>query len=154
MFRATRDLSLTGGKAALLCTFFGALRRRLALVLKIVSGDTVPVENMLTGGLERRVAAVSDVEIPDSLKHVEKAVTDRSPGAHPLTGPIYVEGPNRETCWRCTLLASSSYASGEETALRRIKTSGCDMLRTQSMSQMEILGFTFWGLESSAAPMP
>jgi hypothetical protein len=40
---------------------------------------------MVAGGLESlRVAGVSDSEIPDSLKQVEKAVTDRGPGAHPF----------------------------------------------------------------------
>lgn len=61
--------------------------------LKITSGDTVRVETMIGGGLERlRLAGASEREIPDSLKQVENAVTDRGPGAHPLTGPIYVEG--------------------------------------------------------------
>ena len=51
------------------------------------------VETMVAGGLERLTAAgVPDAEIPESLKQVEKAVTDRGPGAHPLTGPVYVEG--------------------------------------------------------------
>src|SRR5215469_11958914 len=65
----------------------------LAPVLKIASGDTVRVETMVAGGLERlKIAGVTDAEIPESLKQVEKVVTDRGPGAHPLTGPIYVEG--------------------------------------------------------------
>jgi acetamidase/formamidase len=61
--------------------------------LKIASGDTVRVETMVAGGLERlKLAGVPDAEIPDSLKQIEKSVTDRGPGAHPLTGPIYVDG--------------------------------------------------------------
>jgi acetamidase/formamidase len=48
---------------------------------------------MVAGGVERlKMAGVSDAAIPDSLKQVESAVKDRGPGAHPLTGPIYVEG--------------------------------------------------------------
>jgi acetamidase/formamidase len=66
---------------------------RLKPVLRINPGDTVVVETMVARGLERlRLAGVADDEIPDSLKEVELAVTDRGPGAHPLTGPIYVEG--------------------------------------------------------------
>jgi len=62
-------------------------------VLRIASGDTVRVETMVAGGLERlRLAGVQDSEVPDSLKQIEKSVTDRGPGVHPLTGPIYVEG--------------------------------------------------------------
>ena len=66
---------------------------RLKPVLRINSGDTVRVETMVARGLERlKLAGVGDDEIPESLKVVERAITDRGPGAHPLTGPIYVEG--------------------------------------------------------------
>ena len=62
-------------------------------VLRIASGDTVRVEAMLARGLPRlRAAGVQDNEIPEALKAVERTVTERGPGAHPLTGPIYVEG--------------------------------------------------------------
>src|SRR5713101_5893368 len=72
---------------------WGYYDARLKPVLKIASGDTVRVETMVAGGLERvRMAGVLETEIPDSLKRVEDSVTDRGPGAHPLTGPIYVEG--------------------------------------------------------------
>src|SRR6266516_8127162 len=62
-------------------------------VLRIASGDTVRVETMVARGLQRlRAAGVTEDEIPDPLKAVERAITDRGPGAHPLTGPIWVEG--------------------------------------------------------------
>ncbi len=61
-------------------------------VLRIASGDTVRVETMIARGLARlRAAGVSEKEIPEALKAVEAAVTERGPGAHPLTGPIWVE---------------------------------------------------------------
>jgi acetamidase/formamidase len=48
---------------------------------------------MIAGGLQRvRLAGVTESEIPDSLKAVELAVTDRGPGPHPMTGPIFVDG--------------------------------------------------------------
>jgi len=72
---------------------WGYYDARLTPVLRVASGDTIRVETMVAGGLERlKMADVPDAEIPDSLKQVERAVTDRGPGAHPLTGPIYVEG--------------------------------------------------------------
>jgi acetamidase/formamidase len=72
---------------------WGYYSRGLQPILRIAPGDTVRVETMVAGGLERlRIAGVPDAEIPDSLKEVERAVTDRGPGVHPLTGPIYVEG--------------------------------------------------------------
>ena len=62
-------------------------------VLRIGSGDTVRVETMVARGLQRlRAAVVKEEEIPDALKAVERAVTERGPGAHPMTGPIWIEG--------------------------------------------------------------
>jgi acetamidase/formamidase len=62
-------------------------------VLRIASGDTIRVETMVARGVQRlRAAGVPEQEIPDSLKAVENAVTERGPGAHPLTGPIWIDG--------------------------------------------------------------
>jgi acetamidase/formamidase len=62
-------------------------------VLRIASGDTVRVETMVARGIQRlHAAGVRDDEIPEALKAVERAITDRGPGAHPLTGPIWIEG--------------------------------------------------------------
>ena len=62
-------------------------------VLRVASGDTVRVETMVARGLQRlRAAGVKDNEIPDALKVVERTITERGPGAHPMTGPIFVEG--------------------------------------------------------------
>jgi acetamidase/formamidase len=72
---------------------WGYYDARVKPALRIVSGDTVRVETMVARGIERlRLAGVKDDEIPQSLKDVESAITDRGPGAHPLTGPIYIEG--------------------------------------------------------------
>src|SRR3981189_2425399 len=62
-------------------------------VLRIASGDTLRVETMIARGLPRlRAAGVKEDEIPESLKLVERTITERGPGAHPMTGPIFVEG--------------------------------------------------------------
>lgn len=62
-------------------------------VLAIDPGDRVRVETMAARGVERlRLAGVADDEIPESLKAVEAGVKTRGPGAHPLTGPIHVNG--------------------------------------------------------------
>jgi acetamidase/formamidase len=62
-------------------------------VLRMASGDTLRVETMVARGLQRlREAGVTEAEIPDALKVVESAVTERGPGAHPLTGPVWIEG--------------------------------------------------------------
>src|SRR5712664_3780893 len=62
-------------------------------VLRVASGDTIRVEAMIARGLQRlRAAGVKEDEIPEALKVVERTVTERGPGAHPMTGPIFVEG--------------------------------------------------------------
>ena len=65
-------------------------------VLRVASGDTIRVETMVARGLQRlRAAGVAEAEIPNALKAVETAITERGPGAHPLTGPIWIEGAER-----------------------------------------------------------
>jgi len=62
-------------------------------VLRVASGDTVDVETLLTNsprGLER--AGLPPAEVQQSLRDVYDHVTDKGPGGHILTGPIYVEG--------------------------------------------------------------
>lgn len=62
-------------------------------VLTIASGDRVNVQTMIAGGLGRlRQLGVAEADIPAPLKVVEQAVTERGPGAHPMTGPIFVDG--------------------------------------------------------------
>ena len=71
---------------------WGYYDARLAPVLHVRSGDRVRVETMIAGGLQRlRLAGATEAEIPESLKLVEQRVTERGPGAHPMTGPIYID---------------------------------------------------------------
>ena len=71
---------------------WGYYDARLKPVLQIASGDTIRVETMVARGLERlRLAGAKEEEIPEALKVIEGAVKDRGPGAHPMTGPIFVE---------------------------------------------------------------
>jgi acetamidase/formamidase len=84
----THDLKLTPENV-----HWGYYDPAIKPVLHIASGDTVRVETMVARGLQRLIAAgVKEDEIPDSLKAVERAITQRGPGAHPMTGPIYVDG--------------------------------------------------------------
>ena len=62
-------------------------------VLRIKSGDRVTVHTMITNspaGLQR--AGVDSMKVQQSLRDITTQVTDRGPGGHILTGPIYVEG--------------------------------------------------------------
>jgi acetamidase/formamidase len=64
-----------------------------APALRIASGDIIDVETLLTNrpqGLE--AAGVPPNEIEQSLRDIVAKVTDRGPGGHILTGPVFVEG--------------------------------------------------------------
>ena len=62
-------------------------------VLRIASGDIIDVETMLTNTPNRLEAAgVPPAEIQQSLRDIVAQVTDRGPGGHILTGPVFVEG--------------------------------------------------------------
>src|SRR6476469_7818257 len=62
-------------------------------VLRIASGDIIDVDTLLTNtprGLER--AGVKPEDVQASLRAVVETVTDKGPGGHILTGPVYVDG--------------------------------------------------------------
>ena len=63
-----------------------------APVLRIHSGDTVVFDTLLTNspmGLEK--AGVPPEQVQQSLRDVYKEVTNKGPGGHILTGPVYIE---------------------------------------------------------------
>ncbi|MEO7963012.1 MAG: acetamidase/formamidase family protein [Gemmatimonadaceae bacterium] len=61
--------------------------------LRIASGDVIDVETLLTNTPSRLEAAgVAPADVEQSLRDVVSKVTDRGPGGHILTGPVYVEG--------------------------------------------------------------
>jgi len=72
---------------------WGYYDAKIPPALRVASGDRVRVETMVAGGLQRlRLAGVPESDIPEPLKAVEQRVTERGPGAHPMSGPIFVEG--------------------------------------------------------------
>jgi len=61
--------------------------------LRIHSGDTVRIETMSTGSpAQFEAAGVPPSQISEAFRNIFKEVTDRGPGRHILTGPVYVEG--------------------------------------------------------------
>src|ERR1039458_6468917 len=61
-------------------------------VLRVKSGDTVEVETLITSSpasLER--AGVPADQVEQSLRDITTTVTNKGPGGHILTGPIYIE---------------------------------------------------------------
>lgn len=64
-----------------------------APALRIRSGDSVEMETVITNSPARLEAAgVPPQQVESSLREIYKEVTDKGPGGHILTGPIYVEG--------------------------------------------------------------
>jgi acetamidase/formamidase len=62
-------------------------------VLHIRSGDTVVFDTLLTNsptGLEK--AGLPPEQVQQSLRDIYKEVTNKGPGGHILTGPVYIEG--------------------------------------------------------------
>ena len=61
--------------------------------LRVKSGDTVEVQTLITSSPARLEAAgVAPEQVEQSLRDIYKEVTNKGPGGHILTGPIYVEG--------------------------------------------------------------
>lgn len=72
---------------------WGFYDARVKPAITVASGDRVNVQTMIAGGLTRlRMLGVAEAEIPAALRAVEQAATDRGPGPHPMTGPIFVQG--------------------------------------------------------------
>jgi len=62
-------------------------------VLRIASGDAIDVTTMITSTPERlERAGVPPNDIEPELREIVAKVTDKGPGGHILTGPVYVEG--------------------------------------------------------------
>ena len=61
--------------------------------LRVRSSDTVEIETLITNSPARLEAAgVAPDQIQPSLRGIYKEVTDKGPGGHILTGPVYIEG--------------------------------------------------------------
>src|SRR5437762_14205619 len=62
-------------------------------VLRIKSGDTVEVQTLITSSPTRlEGAGVKPADVEQSLRDIYKEVTNKGPGGHILTGPIFIEG--------------------------------------------------------------
>ena len=61
--------------------------------LRIHSGDTVKIETVSTGSPARfEAAGVPANQISNSFREIYQQVTDRGPGGHILTGPVFIAG--------------------------------------------------------------
>src|ERR1700677_2975671 len=61
-------------------------------VLRIKSGDSVEVTTLITSSPTRlEGAGVAPDQVEPALREITKEVTNKGPGGHILTGPIFVE---------------------------------------------------------------
>lgn len=62
-------------------------------VLRIHSGDTVRFETLITNSPEQlEQAGVPKDQVQQSLRDIYREVTNKGPGPHILTGPVFIEG--------------------------------------------------------------
>ena len=62
-------------------------------VLRIKSGDIVEIQTLITSTpIRLEGAGVKPEDVEQSLRDIVKEVTNKGPGGHILTGPIFVEG--------------------------------------------------------------
>jgi acetamidase/formamidase len=74
--------------------------------LRIASGDVVEVTTMLTNTPDRlEKAGVAPNDVEPELREIVTKVTDKGPGGHILTGPIYVEGADSGDVLEVRILA-------------------------------------------------
>jgi len=65
-------------------------------VLRIKSGDTVEIQTLIASSPERfESARVPPDQIEQPLRDIFNQVKEKGPGAHVLTGPIYIEGAEK-----------------------------------------------------------
>ena len=84
------DLELKATPQTVVWGYYSASSRP---ALRIHSGDTVRIETMSTGSpAQFEAAGVPANQISEAFRTIYKEVTDRGPGRHILTGPVYVEG--------------------------------------------------------------
>ncbi|HMA38942.1 MAG TPA: acetamidase/formamidase family protein [Gemmatimonadales bacterium] len=75
-------------------------------VLHIASGDTLEVETLITNRPDRlEGAGVAPADVQQSLRDIVAQVTDRGPGGHILTGPVYVDGADSGDVLEVRILA-------------------------------------------------
>jgi acetamidase/formamidase len=61
-------------------------------VLRVKSGDTVEVQTLITSSPARlEGAGLEPRQVEPALREIYKEVTNKGPGGHILTGPIYIE---------------------------------------------------------------
>ena len=100
-------------------------------VLRIASGDTIEVETLITNRPDRLEAAgVAPADVQQSLRDIVAQVTDRGPGGHILTGPVYVEGADSGDVLEVRILRIALAISYGYNGCRGFLPGNCDSTNT------------------------
>jgi acetamidase/formamidase len=71
---------------------YGYYDAKTTPVLRVKSGDTVEIQTLITSSPKRlEDAGVPPDQVEQSLRDIVAQITDKGPGGHILTGPIYIE---------------------------------------------------------------
>jgi acetamidase/formamidase len=71
---------------------WGYYDAKAAPVLRVKSGDTVEIQTLITSNPKRlEEAGLPADQVEQSLRDITTQVTEKGPGGHILTGPIYIE---------------------------------------------------------------
>src|ERR1700730_10783759 len=71
---------------------WGYYDAKAAPVLRVKAGDTVEIQTVITSSPKRlEDAGLPADQVEQSLRDITTQVTDKGPGGHILTGPIYIE---------------------------------------------------------------
>src|SRR5205085_11350339 len=73
-------------------------------VLRIKSGDMVEIQTLITSSPKRlEEAGVAPEQVEQFLRDITRAVTNKGPRGHILTGPIFVEGAQPGDLWEARI---------------------------------------------------
>src|SRR5438067_7634633 len=102
-----------------------------APALRVPSGDIIDVETLLTNVPARlETAGVPASEVEQSLRDIVTQVTDRGPGGHILTGPVFVEGADSGDVLEVRILSIALPISYGYNGCRGFLPDNCDSTNT------------------------
>src|SRR5260370_23442635 len=86
---------------------WGYYDAKAAPVLRVKSGDTVEIQTLITNSPKRlEDAGLPPDQVEQSLRDITDQVKDKGPGAHILTGAVYIQRPEPDHLLQVKILAT------------------------------------------------
>jgi acetamidase/formamidase len=125
-------------------------------VLRMQSGDVIDVDTLLTSTPDRlERAGVKPDDIQSSLRAVVQQVTDKGPGGHILTGPVYVDGAETGDALEVSVLSISLAIAYGYNGCRGFLPENCETnaaLRIIPLDRQRMIGAFAPGIEIPLRP--